>query len=606
MIQTALVDFLLSLKNLSRFKRIKYDGEFYRGEIAQIQKILNNKDIDAMLDIWKKKLSQHYFELEHPLYPNIKTRAVYNIFNGRAANYVFMIDENNEYPWIFTQATSFIDYVIVPDFVINVASPWPCHGVDVFSDVSDNLLAYAEKQFGFTMAMMAPQHYTCFLFNFFMQMVKRGMIDESLIIDTEQCFFVPNECINNFRFTNKNNEQIVYLYPMGIPNLYRREGEEFIYKDSIKEIASYINQEDEHKQYDLIIWLGLSSARAWVEQEEGIVNIIKKLSDYFKRIKIYFNGLTAYDKKINNEAEQDYSIYSNSVISNNVLFENIKRGIEKNIYTDGFLCELVNLNMKDYREKICHCSIVDLCITEGNTTGLIPLQFCRKPGVNFIAPGTNGECFGTIVEREKIVSSHVEGLYHMSWEHIYNLLVKIIYNIKNIKLDYIEEVDAKLLYKRFCIEQKIKMQIPLNQVVLYEALEKIMQDNKKQDNAANSKPQSFVLGSAKERVRNWLAYKLGEIVIINSKSLIGIVSLPVLLLSAVVFHRQKQKIDFLKKIKQPSLEKYSDYQEAMKFKNHLSYKLGKLLIEANKSWYKGGYIIVLFKIYKLVKSKSKL
>ncbi|HEB7556514.1 TPA: hypothetical protein RZH79_001732, partial [Campylobacter coli] len=52
-------------------------------------------------------------------------------------------------------------------------------------------------------------------------------------------------------------------------------------------------------------------------------------------------------------------------------------------------------------------------------------------------------------------------------------------------------------------------------------------------------------------------------------------------------------------LKLPPLESYPDYKEALKFKNHLSCKLGQALIKANKTWYKGGYIKLIFEIRKL-------
>ncbi|HEC1783383.1 TPA: hypothetical protein R1737_001451, partial [Campylobacter lari] len=52
-------------------------------------------------------------------------------------------------------------------------------------------------------------------------------------------------------------------------------------------------------------------------------------------------------------------------------------------------------------------------------------------------------------------------------------------------------------------------------------------------------------------------------------------------------------------LKLPSLESYPDYKEALKLKNHLSYKLGQALIKANKTWYKGGYVKMWFEIWKL-------
>lgn len=45
----------------------------------------------------------------------------------------------------------------------------------------------------------------------------------------------------------------------------------------------------------------------------------------------------------------------------------------------------------------------------------------------------------------------------------------------------------------------------------------------------------------------------------------------------------------------------TNYQKAIKVKNHLSYKLGQALIKANKNWYKGGYIKFIFEAMKIKK-----
>ncbi|EFU6016267.1 alpha-2,3-sialyltransferase [Campylobacter coli] len=69
-------------------------------------------------------------------------------------------------------------------------------------------------------------------------------------------------------------------------------------------------------------------------------------------------------------------------------------------------------------------------------------------------------------------------------------------------------------------------------------------------------------------------------------------------------HKQEQKIyqEKIKKdpsLKLPPLESYSDYKEALKEKECLTYKLGESLIKANKTWYKGGYIKLWFEVRKL-------
>ncbi|EOB0544323.1 hypothetical protein ACIP58_000732 [Campylobacter coli] len=111
-------------------------------------------------------------------------------------------------------------------------------------------------------------------------------------------------------------------------------------------------------------------------------------------------------------------------------------------------------------------------------------------------------------------------------------------------------------------------------------------------------------GTAKSRIQNQLSYKLGQTMIVNSKSFLGCLLMPVILLGIVISYKQeqkiyKQKIEKDPSLKLPSLEQYPDYREAIKLKNHLSYKLGKELVKANKIWYKGGYFYFLYFIKKI-------
>ncbi|SES91472.1 hypothetical protein SAMN05421673_106120, partial [Campylobacter lari subsp. lari] len=118
-------------------------------------------------------------------------------------------------------------------------------------------------------------------------------------------------------------------------------------------------------------------------------------------------------------------------------------------------------------------------------------------------------------------------------------------------------------------------------------------------------------GTAKTRIQNQLSYKLGQAMIVNSKSFLGYLIMPMALLSIMISHKQEQKVyqEKIKKdpsLKLPILEDYPDYKEALKLKNHLSYKLGQALIQANKTWYGGGYVKLLFEIGKLKREfKSK-
>ncbi|EHN8266325.1 glycosyltransferase family 2 protein, partial [Campylobacter jejuni] len=100
-------------------------------------------------------------------------------------------------------------------------------------------------------------------------------------------------------------------------------------------------------------------------------------------------------------------------------------------------------------------------------------------------------------------------------------------------------------------------------------------------------------GTAKARIQNHLSYKLGQALIINSKSVLGYLSLPFIILSIVISHKQEQKAYKFKVKKNPNLAlpplvAYPDYNEALKEKECFTYKLGEEFIKASKNWYGGG------------------
>ncbi|HFU4820774.1 TPA: hypothetical protein ACH55D_001512 [Campylobacter lari] len=172
-------------------------------------------------------------------------------------------------------------------------------------------------------------------------------------------------------------------------------------------------------------------------------------------------------------------------------------------------------------------------------------------------------------------------------------------NIKNI--DYLKNI--------ICNKDKIIQTKLIQMQNLQTTLDKTI---KEKDNVINSKStqlnqiQSKLFfqtkyGTAKSRIQNQLSYKLGQAMIINSKSLLGYLRMPFVLSYIKDKHNQEQKIykEKIKKdpsLKLPPLEEYPDYKEALKEKECLTYKLGQALIKANKTWYGGGYIKLLFEI----------
>ncbi|EPQ6809310.1 hypothetical protein ACUMJY_001665, partial [Campylobacter jejuni] len=112
------------------------------------------------------------------------------------------------------------------------------------------------------------------------------------------------------------------------------------------------------------------------------------------------------------------------------------------------------------------------------------------------------------------------------------------------------------------------------------------------------------------RIQNQLSYKLGQALILNSKSVLGFISLPFIILSIVISHKQEQKAYKFKVKKNPNLalpplSSYDDYNEALKIKNHFSYQLGEEFIKASKNWYKGGLFLLPYRVFKLYKKLGK-
>ncbi|MFG5098539.1 hypothetical protein O8I71_07585 [Campylobacter lari] len=144
-----------------------------------------------------------------------------------------------------------------------------------------------------------------------------------------------------------------------------------------------------------------------------------------------------------------------------------------------------------------------------------------------------------------------------------------------------------------------------NSLLFFDFLEDFRFENKQLPFISN-----FKHGTAKTRIQNQLSYKLGQAMIVNSKSILGYIRMPFVLSYIKDKHKQEQKIykEKIKKdpsLKLPPLEDYPDYKEALKLKNHLSYKLGQALIQANKTWYKGGYVKMWFEIGRLKKEVKK-
>ncbi len=111
---------------------------------------------------------------------------------------------------------------------------------------------------------------------------------------------------------------------------------------------------------------------------------------------------------------------------------------------------------------------------------------------------------------------------------------------------------------------------------------------------------------AQERIKNHLAYQLGNAMVANSNSLLGYIKMPFILSYITEIYHKNQENHKQSNQKYPKLECYSDYQEALQIKNSPNYKLGIALIKAKK---RGGglfnYLSLFKQSYRLSKIQRK-
>ncbi|MFX3626364.1 DUF2972 domain-containing protein [Campylobacter sp. LH-2024] len=112
--------------------------------------------------------------------------------------------------------------------------------------------------------------------------------------------------------------------------------------------------------------------------------------------------------------------------------------------------------------------------------------------------------------------------------------------------------------------------------------------------------------SAVERIKNHLAYKLGQAMIEYNKNGGGYLSLFKKLYNIKKQHKKEKQIyqetiKVFPTLKYPELKQCPDYNEALKCYFHLSYMLGEVLIKADQDKFIGGY----FNLNKYIKKAKK-
>jgi len=86
---------------------------------------------------------------------------------------------------------------------------------------------------------------------------------------------------------------------------------------------------------------------------------------------------------------------------------------------------------------------------------------------------------------------------------------------------------------------------------------------------------------AADRIKRQLSYRLGAVMIKNSRSVSGWIVMPFALVKEMHAFRQEKAVNHVKKL--PQIHTYSDAHEAEKVRRHLSYRLGSVMVQYGAS-----------------------
>lgn len=382
-------------------------------EFNSIVKMQMNKNIEALLSFWARQLYRDYFELPHPELAGIKSFAFCNKQIGMA-NFVFMTcgDENNA--WIFGQCEGFIDIVITRTHIYHTSRSNKSPILSNLKKLSDVDLPKSSKPspYGILLSQTRPYH-------FFYDQLKNFLSfpTNNRPVSVKDAFFIPDA-------VNVNECCGVYVYPTTIGNNQLRGG-----------AAKRMNEKMEIRIFEevcchpsarplmdnkLILWCGITGQkRMWVEQVDGIVNIVRTMSGTFSDIEVIIDGMTAREGKyIENKEDEE-------------IFWNIANRL-------GETHRVKSMIGRSYREKVAVCRDVDAFIANAGTGAIVPLRICRKPGV--LHSNTRLDAFRDKYTHpvKRVEKNFVQDIvtgdnqrpdflsYSIRWEHIYNLLVEVL------------------------------------------------------------------------------------------------------------------------------------------------------------------------------------
>lgn len=391
-------------------------------------------DVRYISSIVDKISNQSFIELPHPEYPNINTqcKAGYQETNF---NILFFSDETGEHQWALVQAGAFMNLLVTEQSEYRVAAGMDGPITKALRLIRSGALhtKWSEKnEFGgFRLSHSRPYHF------YYDQLINVKRIASLLpphlrrIHIDDQAFWKPDSTFGVQDW--KVESGYYYLNPSLIYSFKWKREAPHDYFSAASDLEMRLNQQAEASRsrksqaeldYDLVLWIGITGQkRAWLEQEIGYSEIIKRLRKNYSSILVYIDGLTAPIGKTL-PAKDDLDIGLS--IANQV-----------NCSDDSITFKYI-MGM-DYLYKINICKSIDVFIANAGSGCIVPLRFCRKSGVLHSNKSLNtfgGDVYPKTVRfiDESVVTEVLDDpnkpkgeiSYHIDWRDLYSELFEVI------------------------------------------------------------------------------------------------------------------------------------------------------------------------------------
>lgn len=252
-----------------------YEFEKYDCEISTLLRNgRNNNYTKECLETWRDIFNKKYFELKHPTYNHITTRAVANFLHPRFhINYIFFTDQEEKFTWLTLQLHGIADCFITEDaiYIEPFITRWGFHNAmlwripQLFSIANAQELAricYQEIPYQICFDNIRPAHFFGDdIFWFLKLQPKKDILKK-------RAFWLPKALQTSETFS----KDFVYIAPRLYVNLNFYLISPRVIEDSLQDFNVLVHPQDKLDRFDKeeITMQDLKDLMATQEQREAL------------------------------------------------------------------------------------------------------------------------------------------------------------------------------------------------------------------------------------------------------------------------------------------------------------------------------------------------